>query len=134
MADVFLPSWSEVHQLWPGMGPLAALRHLIAGGCRCAVIKMGAGGSVASDGSQMVLMPPLPVRVVDTTGAGNAFCGAFHVTWRESSDLVHALSSGAAAASVVIEGFGGLHALTEGSLERVAERSQIGLETHRPLR
>jgi sugar/nucleoside kinase (ribokinase family) len=46
------------------------------------VVKLGGAGCVlAVPGETPVLIAPAPVRAVDSTGAGDAFCGAFMSRW-----------------------------------------------------
>jgi ribokinase len=56
---------------------------LLARGPRSVVVTLGADGAVAADASGTVRVPGVPVRVVDTTGAGDAFTGA--LAWRLGS-------------------------------------------------
>ena len=51
-----------------------------------------------------------PNKVVDTTGAGDAFCGGFQVGLFETGDPVQAALYGAVSASFVIEEFSPTHA------------------------
>jgi 5-dehydro-2-deoxygluconokinase len=64
--------------------PYAAAEALHAAGVRLAVVKQGPAGVLASDGTTQVVVPPVPVEVVNGLGAGDAFGGA----------LCHALLSG----------------------------------------
>ena len=64
--------------------PRAAARALHDAGIQLAIIKQGPAGVLASDGTQIVQVPPVPVEVVNGLGAGDAFGGA----------LCHALASG----------------------------------------
>ena len=64
--------------------PRAAARALHAAGVELAVVKQGPAGVLASDGTTEVVVPPVPVEVVNGLGAGDAFGGA----------LCHALLSG----------------------------------------
>ncbi|MDA0272014.1 MAG: adenosine kinase [Proteobacteria bacterium] len=45
--------------------------------CRTFVITCGKDGSVAFDGQALTKAPGVPTKAVDTTGAGDAFAGAF---------------------------------------------------------
>ncbi len=56
--------------------PRAAARALHDAGVQLAVIKQGPAGVLASDGTQVVEVPPVPVTVVNGLGAGDAFGGA----------------------------------------------------------
>lgn len=53
----------------------AAARRLIGRGAQAAVITLGADGAVVADGDGALHIAGLPVDVVDTTGAGDAFIG-----------------------------------------------------------
>lgn len=64
--------------------PHAAISALHAAGVELAVVKQGPAGVLASDGRDLVEVPPVPVEVVNGLGAGDAFGGA----------LCHALLSG----------------------------------------
>jgi 5-dehydro-2-deoxygluconokinase len=56
--------------------PRAAARALHDAGVTLAVVKQGPAGVLASDGDQVVEVPPAPVEVVNGIGAGDAFGGA----------------------------------------------------------
>lgn len=119
--DAFLPSVEEVDRFWPG-GAEAALRHLQAAGVRAAVVKLGREGSIGIDQGALVRMPAVDAAVVDTTGAGDSYCGAFCAALARGSTFRDAMAWGAAAASVVIEGYGLEHALTPEALIRAEQR------------
>lgn len=120
--SAFLPSRGEVEQEWPG--PLdRALEELHRSGVRRVVVKMGSDGSLGRDEHGVVSVPAVPVAVVDPTGAGDAYCGAFCAHLAAGAELWEAMIWGAAAASVVIEGHGAAHALSESGRKRAAERA-----------
>lgn len=59
------------------------------------VVKAGAQGSFAAfDGGAQVHCPALAARVVDTTGAGDAFLAGFVGAWQEGGKLAAALAAG----------------------------------------
>jgi len=58
-------------------GPEEAARALHDLGPREVVVKLGAGGCLAFDGAELVLQPAVPVRVVDTVGAGDAVAAGY---------------------------------------------------------
>jgi 5-dehydro-2-deoxygluconokinase len=64
--------------------PEAAARALHAAGVELAIVKQGPGGVLAASGADQVIVPPVPVEVVNGLGAGDAFGGA----------LCHALLAG----------------------------------------
>lgn len=60
-------------------------------GVKNVVITMGSMGAYATDGVREELVDRLPVQPVDTTGAGDAFNGAFVTALSEGCDLFEAL-------------------------------------------
>lgn len=58
------------------------------------VVKRGSAGVVARAGGQTVDRPALPVEVVDTTGAGDAFSAGFLPAWLSGRGLDEALDAG----------------------------------------
>jgi 5-dehydro-2-deoxygluconokinase len=56
--------------------PRAAAAALHAAGVELAIVKQGPAGVLASDGTQEIEVPPVPVDVVNGLGAGDAFGGA----------------------------------------------------------
>jgi ribokinase len=120
--SAFLPSRAEVERLWPG-DVEAALATLHEAGVSRVVVKMGAAGSIGLDADGLCRMPAVETTVVDPTGAGDAYCGAFCALLADGADLQAAMAWGAAAASVVIEDYGAAHALAADSRRRVAERA-----------
>lgn len=88
---------------------LALLRHCHQQGSRVCLATLGAEGSVAYAGGEMVYQQAVPVSVVDTTGAGDSFLTAFlhqHIECRKNGDaedtaLRLALQKGAEYAATV---------------------------------
>jgi ribokinase len=116
--DVFLPSDQEVRSLFDDSIDLgAAARAFCAWGARLVVIKMGAAGVMVLEQGQQdpIILPPYhrqqDDRVIDVTGAGDAFCGGFMVGLARAGDAIHAAQLGLVSASLVIEGYGALYAL-----------------------
>lgn len=54
-----------------------AAMEILAMGCQSVVITLGAAGAVGVDANGCVAVKPPAVNVVDTTGAGDTFCGVF---------------------------------------------------------
>lgn len=112
--DLFLPSREEVCALCPTEDPLAAARRLAELGPGVVAIKLGAEGVLGYErrGSRAWQLPSFPCPVRDTTGAGDAFCGAFSAVFGDTGDALEAAIAGVVAASFIIQDFGALHALT----------------------
>lgn len=66
------------------------------------VLKLGRDGACVVSNGETIEAPPSPVGpagIVDTTGAGDAFCAAFLATWVRSDSLSAALKEASAAAA-----------------------------------
>ena len=86
---------------------------IAAYGCEFIVIKRGAGGQFLYDASSHTRweIPPYPARLVNPTGAGDAFCGGFLSGYRRTYDPLEAALYGNISASLTIEGNGPFYAL-----------------------
>ena len=83
LADIVRLSGDDLAELWPGTDPRTAATKLHACGATLVVITLGGDGVVASlrtpDGDETVEVPPVPVKLVDTVGAGDSFqAGLLH--------------------------------------------------------
>jgi sugar/nucleoside kinase (ribokinase family) len=122
LLDVFSPNLLQAQRLTGLEDPRQVVRALLAAGVRIAVLRMGKAGSlVAGPSGPPVAVPAVPVRrVVDVTGAGNAYCGGFLVGLAETGDLEKAGRYGAVSASFALEQFGAMFARKD--LRRRAEQ------------
>ena len=73
--DLFEPSLEELQALTGEGTPAGGLRALTRAGVRRAVVKAGADGAYVLTGGGIVHVPALETTAVDTTGAGDSFCG-----------------------------------------------------------
>jgi ribokinase len=81
----------------------AAAMALLKRGVGAAVITLGEQGALFHDGTRTVRVPAFDAGpVVETTGAGDAFNGAFAVGLSEGMDPVAAVRFGCAAASISV--------------------------------
>ncbi len=70
---------------------LAAVHALISLGPAAAVITLGERGAIGASADTQVHEPGYPVEVIDTVGAGDAFCAALAVRLAEGADLAEAV-------------------------------------------
>jgi ribokinase len=77
------------------------------------VVKLGGEGSLvfAPYLDHPMHVPAVSVQSVDPTGAGDAFCGAFAVSYGQDGDLLEAACRATVAASFVVEQRGALAVL-----------------------
>ncbi len=84
------PDWPLITERLRALGP------------QWIVITIGPEGAVANIDGKIALAPAPKVTVVDTTGAGDAFCGAFAARLAEGADAELALRAGVAAGSLAV--------------------------------
>jgi ribokinase len=107
LTDIVVPNETEAGQL-TGMaadtaaGALRAGRALLAAGPRAVLITLGDRGALLVEAHQDVPVPPFDVHAVDTTAAGDAFCGALAVALAEGQSLPLAARFAAAAGALAV--------------------------------
>jgi sugar/nucleoside kinase (ribokinase family) len=76
--DYFLPSINEVKEMLGTSDPVKAASELLAMGVRNVAVKLGADGCYIASAEVKMHVPGFPPsKVVDTTGAGDAFVAGF---------------------------------------------------------
>jgi fructoselysine-6-P-deglycase FrlB-like protein/sugar/nucleoside kinase (ribokinase family) len=111
LVDVFLPSREELADLLGYDDPPRALAQLSREmGLHRVVVKAGKDGALVWDQlrSAAVTVEAVATRVVDVTGAGDAFCGGLAAGLANGQDLIQAARRGAVSAAFATEGFGSL--------------------------
>lgn len=86
-------------------------------GARWVVITCGERGSMGYDGTQWVKAPAFRVRVIDTTGAGDVYHGAFLRRYLDGASLGECMHFASGAAALKCGALGGRTAIP--SLERL---------------
>jgi sugar/nucleoside kinase (ribokinase family) len=111
----FLPSEEEMRSLFQGRSSdlWEMAEALAAYGCEIIVIKRGEGGQLLYDASAHARweIPAYPARLVDPSGAGDAFCGGFLAGYWRTYEPLQAALYGNISASLVVEGMGPFYAL-----------------------
>lgn len=124
-----LPALSEIDHLLPSLEEARALsglehpQEIIAWfherGSGCIVLKLGAAGSlVGTRGQGLIAVPAFPIpggRIVDTTGAGDAFCAGYIAAVQQGHPPREAARWGNAWAAVALSGRGATAALHDRS-------------------
>ncbi|RMG65134.1 MAG: carbohydrate kinase family protein [Chloroflexi bacterium] len=115
--DIFLPSVQEAASLFheepTRVNARPCAKWFADRGPRVVVLKLGTDGALVHErnSGRFWHVPALPVRVVDVTGAGDAFCGGFMADFITHGDPVRAAIAGAVAASLAIQDYGPLFIL-----------------------
>jgi sugar/nucleoside kinase (ribokinase family) len=104
--DIFSLNLTEARELLEVSDAYELLRQLVGAMSGIVVLRMGADGALIADRKGAIQVRPPPSHVMDVTGGGNAFCGAFLAAWCASHDLAWSARAAAAAATEAIGGFG----------------------------
>jgi ribokinase len=90
-----------------GLEPREASKLIASKGPRWVVVKLGPNGAMLRRGEEVVHIPPFrPPRVVDTTGAGDAFAAAALLKLARGDDIINALTYASAAAALKVSRLG----------------------------
>jgi sugar/nucleoside kinase (ribokinase family) len=108
--SAFLPSEAEIVRIWGAPSTPAWLTRAAKGQACHMIAKLGGEGSLVCEAQtgRLFHVPALPVDVVDTTGAGDAYCGGFVAGLVAGQSLELAAAMGTVAASYVVEATGAL--------------------------
>ncbi len=87
--------------------PVAAARKLLPKNGRFGGVTLGPRGSVGFDGNRIFVQPAFPGGVVDSTGAGDVFHGAFAVRLLDGADWQECLRFASAVAALKCRKLGG---------------------------
>ncbi|MFX1274864.1 MAG: carbohydrate kinase family protein [Promethearchaeota archaeon] len=105
--DILLPNKAGAMQLTNTKTPLEAAQVFLDWGIELVVITLGEKGAVAFTPKESIKVPAFKVPVIDTTGAGDTFCGAFTYTYGiKKWSIKRALQFSIAAASLKIQHLG----------------------------
>lgn len=103
--DIVILNFPEAMQLLGKsceLDPTQAIAELRSLGPSTVIVTLGADGVVGNDGDRMFSHQPPPVTVVDTTGAGDTFCGAFVADLVEGESTTDAALFGVRASALSV--------------------------------
>ncbi len=108
VADIFSPNLEEARSLVGEGTPQELARRIHDAGAGIVTLRLGPEGSLVYDRHRHspVHIPAVHTQMVDATGAGNAYCGAFLVGYLLTGDIVRSGRYGTVAASFLIEQIG----------------------------
>jgi ribokinase len=76
-AHVVMPNSAELYHLTGETDYVKGADTLIAEGAKIVAVKLGSRGCFVTDGKERIVLDAFETEVVDTTGAGDAFCAGF---------------------------------------------------------
>jgi sugar/nucleoside kinase (ribokinase family) len=104
LVDVYKSSVEEIQALTGQTDVQSAIEAVHTYGPKIVIATMGAKGSQLSVDGEICQVPPCPAKkVVDPTGAGDVFVGAFLSEYIRGKDVFWCACVGSAAASFVVE-------------------------------
>jgi ribokinase len=124
MADIVVLNETELATYArPGPDRLAQARSLISRPGQTIIVTLGEAGALAVTAEREFTVPACKVTAVDTTGAGDVFCGVLAAGLAEGRPLVEAIARANAAAAISVTRPGaGLSAPTLSELEDFLNR------------
>ncbi len=121
LVDVLLPNETEALAISGQRTPDGAASWLLERGCGSVVVTLGERGALlAQPGESAVVVPAHLVQAIDTTAAGDAFCGALAAALASGENLFDGVRYGCAAGALATTAMGALP-----SLPRAAQVGQL---------
>jgi 2-dehydro-3-deoxygluconokinase len=106
MADIALPGLEDAEALTGLSDPDRIADFYLGLGAGIVALSLGAGGTLVATPERRRRVPGRPVSVVDATGAGDTFDGAFLARIIAGDDPFTAAAYANAAASIAVQGYG----------------------------
>jgi 2-dehydro-3-deoxygluconokinase len=103
-ASIVMPTFSDDAALFGDASPGVTVARWHEWGAAQVIVKLGADGCLVSEGEGITAVPAVPVaKVIDTTGAGDAFNAGFIATRGAGQNLVQAANAASRLAAMVIQ-------------------------------
>ncbi|WP_339837691.1 sugar kinase [Paenibacillus sp. FSL R7-0272] len=122
--DFIKPSKDDADRLFGEASAEEHLKHFLALGARLVILTLGEEGALVSNGQETVEFATCATKVVDTTGAGDAFWSGFYTGLVKGYTVQEALKSGFAVSAYKLKYHGAIVELPALG----AIREQYGLE------
>ena len=109
--DILIPNVTEA-EIISGMhitddeSAKEAIRYISSKGIKTVIITMGAKGALAYENNEFIHIPAFKVEAVDTTAAGDTFCGGLCVALSEGKNLKDAIIFASKASSISVTRMG----------------------------
>lgn len=109
--DILIPNVTEA-EIISGMhitddeSAKEAIRYISSKGIKTVIITMGAKGALAYENNKFTHIPAFKVEAVDTTAAGDTFCGGLCVALSEGKNLKDAIIFASKASSISVTRMG----------------------------
>ena len=107
LCDIVIASEKFAANFTGDANPENSARKLFGESRKFAAVTLGSDGSVGFDGKIIIKQPAFPVKVVDSTGAGDVFHGAFIHQYVKGGGWADCLRFAAAVSAMKCMKFGG---------------------------
>ena len=104
--DITFPNLTEAQHITNLRDPIEMAQWFLDRGVGTAVIKLGDAGCLVKTATECVRVPAYPVKVVDATGAGDAFAAGFLAARIWGWNLERTARFACALAAISVTGFG----------------------------
>ncbi len=105
--DYFMPNLEEAGMITGLSDPDAMCKYFLSAGAKNVILKMGERGSlILSSNGERIRVPAFKVRLVDTTGCGDAWSAGFIAGLSLNMSISKAAQLGSACGSLVASGLG----------------------------
>jgi ribokinase len=107
--DIFLPNKTEAFSITQ-LDDVESAAKQLANKSKLVAVKLGADGAVLQTKDKRIFMPSIPVNVVDTIGAGDAFDAGFLYGYLNNWNLEQSLQLATACGALSTQASGGVAA------------------------
>lgn len=118
--DICLPSYEDIVAITGIREPDALVDHCLRLGAKIVALKLGADGALVANATHRHRIAPRPSKLVDATGAGDTFGGAFVARLVAGDDLFKAARYAVVAAGLSTEDFGAIAPIPRAQQVRIA--------------
>lgn len=106
--DIALPGLDDARALTGLDSPEEILAFYRGLGPRIVALTLGTDGVMVADGEAVHRVPAYPAKLVDASGAGDCFDGAFLARWLATGDVAAAANYANCAAALSVQGYGAI--------------------------
>lgn len=117
--DFFIPNEHELEYFTPNVkgGFEDRAKYLIQQGIKRVIVTLGEKGSLYVDKNESFTVAPHKVNAIDTTGAGDSYCGAFVTALSEGKSVKEAMEFASKVSSIAVT--------KKGAIASLPHRSEI---------
>lgn len=111
--DFFIPNEHELEQFTPDIKGdyLQRAKSLVNKGIKNVIVTLGEKGSLFVNSKEHFYIEPHKVKAIDTTGAGDSYCGAFVTALNKGSSVKEAMEFASKASSITVTRKGAIASL-----------------------